>query len=185
MFRLGESVALDKRREEGKTADDARGTTDDLLIVEFNSVVVFIVLGGLLSFIRFNLLDASFNSSSSLLLLCSSIMISVGTSCTPEAAISAGPESDRLRLLPVTSAPLSAWPNQLKGAVTMCLMARRNEELCRASLGACWPSLLNVEEDNEDTIIIIHNKSLLTRGQRKGRRKVLAIGRKWKRHVLG
>jgi hypothetical protein len=169
VFRLGESVALDARRDEGKTADDARGTTDDLLIVDFDSVVAFIVLEGLLSLIRFDLLAASCRSSSSPLLLCSSIMISVGTSCTPEAAIGAGPESDRLRLLPVTSAPMSL-PNQLKGAVTMCLMAPRNEELCRVSLGAC-PSLLEVEEDDEDAIIIIHNKSLdsrSTEGKKEG-----------------
>lgn len=175
MFRLGESVALDVRREEGKTADDARGTTDDLLIVDFDSAIAFIVLEGLFSFIRFDLLGASPRSPSSPLLVCSSIMTSVGTSCTPETAKGASPDSGRLRLLPVTSAPLSALPNQLKGAVTMCLMAPRNDELCRVSLMGCCLSLRDAEEDDEDAIIIIHNKSLLTRGQRKGRRKVLAV----------
>jgi hypothetical protein len=136
---LGESVALDAPREEGKTADDARGTTDDLLIADLDFVVAFIVLEGLLSLIRFDLLDASTWSTSSLLLLCSSMMISVGSSCMPEATTDTVPDSDsgRLRLLPVTSAPPSTLPNQLRGAVTMFLMAPRNEELCRTSLGAC------------------------------------------------
>jgi hypothetical protein len=160
---MGDRVAREAWRDEGKTADDARGTTDDLLIVDFDWVVAFIVLEGLLSLIRFDLLEAS---SSSLRLL-SSIIVSVGTSCTPEAATGTDSDSGRLRLPPVTSAPLSASPNQL---VTMFLMAPRNEELCRTSLGACCPSLLNVEDDNEDAIIIIHNKvfdSRSTEGRRK------------------
>ena len=78
--RLGESVALDAPRDEGRTADDARGTIDDLLMVDFDSDIALIVLEGLLSFIRFDLLDTSSCSSSPLLLLCSSMMISVGTS---------------------------------------------------------------------------------------------------------
>jgi hypothetical protein len=175
VFRFGERVALDARRDEGKTADDARGTTDDLLIVDLDSVVGMTVFEELLSFIRFDLLRASSRSSSPLVLVCSSIMISVGTSCTPEAAICAGTDSGRLRLLPVTSGPLSALPNQLNEAVTMSLMAPRNDELCRVSLVACCSSLHDAEEDDEDAIIIICNKSLLTRGQRKGRRKVLGI----------
>ena len=58
---------------------------------------------------------------------------------------------------------LSAWLNQLRGAVTMFLMAPRKEELRRVSFGACCASLVDVEEDNEDAIIIIHNENL-TRG---------------------
>ena len=158
MCLLGESVALDVRRDEGKTADDAWGTTDDLPIVDLDSFVALIVLEELLSLIRFDLLGASSGSSSSPLLLCSSTMISVGTSCMPEAAVSAGADSGRLRLLPATSAPPSALPNQLKGAVTMFLMAPRKEELCRVSLVACCPSLPNAKEDDEDAIIIIYNK---------------------------
>jgi len=171
VFRLGESVALDARREEGKTADDARGTTDDLLIVDLDSVVAFIVLEGLSNFIRFDLLGTSSGSPSSPLLVCSPIMTSVGTSCTPEAAKGARPDSGRLRLPPIRSSPLSALPNQLKGAVTMCLMAPRNDELCRVSLVGCCPSLRNAEEDDEDAIIIIHNRSLdsrSTEGKKEG-----------------
>lgn len=115
MCLLGESVALDVRRDEGKTADDARGTTDDLLVVDFDSFVALIVLEGLLCLIRFDLL----RSSLSPLLLCSSITISVGTSCMPDTAICAGVDSGRLRLLPATSATPSALPKQLKGVVTM------------------------------------------------------------------
>jgi hypothetical protein len=146
------------RRDEGKTADDARGTTDDLLVAGFESVVALIVLEGLLSLIRFDPLGASSRTSSSQLLVCSSIIISVGTPCMPKLAVGTGTNSGRLRLLPATSAPPSALPNQLKGAVTMCLMAPRNDELCRVSLVACCASLPDAEEDDEDAIIIIYNK---------------------------
>jgi hypothetical protein len=168
---LGESVALDGRRDEGKTAEDARGTTDDLLFVAFDSVVTLIVPEGLLSLIRFDLLGTSSRPSSSQLLVCSSIIISVGTSYTPEAAVGAGADSGRLRLLPATSAPPSTVPNQLKGAVTMSLMAPRNEELCRVSLVAWCPPLPDAEEDDEDAIIIIYNKvfdSRSTEGKKEG-----------------
>lgn len=174
-FRLGESVALEIPRDEGKTADDARGTTDDLFVVNLDSVDAFIVLEGLLSLIRFDLLTASSWSISLLLLLCSSRIISVGACCMPQAATGAEMTSYLLRLPPVTSTPLSALPNQVKGAVTMFLMAPRKEELWRTSLEDGCPLLVDIEEDDENAMIIIHNESLLTRGQRKERKLAIKI----------
>ena len=133
--RRGETVALDAPRDEGNTAEDARGTTEVLRIVGVELDVAFAILDGLCNLIRFDLLDAS---SSSLLLLPSSFssaIISVGASCTPETGVCTAADPGRLRFPPVASSP-SGWPNQLNGAVTMFLMAPRKDEFCRVSFWA-------------------------------------------------
>jgi hypothetical protein len=116
--RRGDRVDLyDEIREEGSTADDARGMIDDRRIVGRPGapfVVVFVFFGGLPNRNRFCFLIASSTSA----------ILSVAASGKGEEVET---DSCRRRFPFVVSAP----PNQPRGAVTRLLMAFRTDDFWR------------------------------------------------------